>query len=68
MKAYEFLEKLYSKDRVIIRDFMENSIIADDIVKNLLDNSKYEQNLLTFEVCCIGIEDGAFLIVVFLKR
>ena len=41
MRVRDILNKVPCGDRVIIRDYLNEWIVADDIVENLLDKSQY---------------------------
>ena len=55
MKERDILSKVSSGDRVIVRDYINGWIVADDIVKNLLNKSQYNTD---YEVYKISIDDG----------
>lgn len=59
IKDTQILNKAKSGDRVIIRDYINGWIIADDTVENLLDKGKYNQD---YEVYEIGVENGHLLL------
>lgn len=55
MKERDILSKVSSGDRVIVRDYINDWIVADDIVENLLNKSQYNTD---YEVYKISIDDG----------
>lgn len=59
LRDTQILNKVNSGDRVIIRDYVQGWIVADDTAENLLDRSKYNQG---FEVYKIGMENGNLLL------
>lgn len=59
IKYTQILNKVNTGDRVIIRDYINGWIVADDTVENLLDIKKYYQDS---DVYKIGVENGCLLL------
>lgn len=59
LKYTQILNKVKSGDRVIIRDYINSWIVADDTVENLLDISKYNQDS---DIYRVGVENGCLLL------
>ena len=59
LKDTQILKNVNSDDRVIIKDYINGWIVADDTAKNLLDKDMYNQN---YDVYKIGVESGFLLL------
>ena len=59
LKDTQILKNVNSDDRVIIKDYINGWIVADDTAKNLLDKDMYNQN---YDVYKIGVDRGCLLL------
>ncbi len=58
-KDTQILKSVNSNNRVIIKDYINGWIVADDTAENLLNENIYNQN---YDVYKIGVERGCLLL------
>jgi hypothetical protein len=59
LKDTQILKSVNSNNRVIIKDYINGWIVADDTAENLLNENIYNQN---YDVYKIGVERGCLLL------